>query len=305
MRTDPRVPLDVFRSAGLDASRFFRSDSISVRGPCWCGGHRRLAVWLAKCNYQCDVCGRKGFLINRRPDANTLAQMKAQAALAAERRDRERLARLTEYTSHELWNELHDRLTDDHRIWWENQGVPRDWQDYLKLGYDAHRKYRGQDGQIHVSPAYTIPFFHRDWTFKTIQFRLNSVQYPQERYRFIQGLGTCFYMSTPNQPLGDEVLVVEGAKKAMVAHIHGWGGCVLAVPSRSDFGGIQQAVADCGRCYILLDPDATPQAYKLGRSIGKSARVVELPVKVDDGLMQYGLTRDGLASALRYAKPVQ
>src|SRR5690606_32822614 len=134
---------------------------------------------------------------------------------------------------------------------WRGQGVPDDWQNYLRLGFVADKAYRGPDGALHHSPAYTLPYYHTNFELVTVQYRLFNPPTPTDRYRFHPGLSTSYYMTTPSEPITDPVLICEGAKKAIVARVYGETGCtVLAVPSQTDPGGIVEAVREVGRVYV-------------------------------------------------------
>ncbi len=98
------------------------------------------------------------------------------------------------------------------------------------------------------------------------------------------------------------MIICEGAKKGIVTRVHLFDGCVLAVPSKGSWGGIVEAVKQCGRVYVLLDPDATMQAVKMARQIGTAARVVRLNHKVDDLFLQHGLGRDEFTNALNWSR---
>jgi hypothetical protein len=204
------------------------------------------------------------------------------------------------------WLQYVEMMDASARAWWEKQGIPGEWQDHLQLGYTPRRAYWGPNEELRYSPAYTVPYFHTDFQFMTLQYRLSDATDPSQRYRFEHGLGTSYYQAEPGAPIGERVIICEGAKKAMVLHIRGGQDdlTVLAIPSKGGFAGVVEAVADRDRVYILLDPDAGAQARKLAGAIGPAARVVDLPVKIDDGIMQYGLTPARLADALRYARPV-
>jgi hypothetical protein len=255
----------------------------------------------------CRVCGHKwweGQKNNRSVDPETLALLQKQAKEAEDKRNEERRLKLAKFSTSELWNELHDRLGEEQREWWRTNGIPDDWQDYLKLGYTPDKIYKSADKLLH-SPAYTIPYFGYDFVFKTIQYRLCDPN-TKDRYRFEADLGTSYYMTTPSIMIGDEVVVCEGAKKGMVVKIYGEPDItVLAVPSKVDWRscGILEAVKDCGRVYIAFDPDCytqpfdanynwTPQPVLFAKELGKNARIIETCTKADDAFTRFGMSRD-------------
>ena len=239
-------------------------------------------------------------------EAKRIEWERQRAALATQRQqvlDR----KLARFTTEEIWDALARRMTADNRTWWESQGVPQDWQDYLKLGYTPDKIFN-HDGQQMTSPAYTIPYFHESWAFVTMQYRLTNPPNPNDKYRFESGLGAPYYMTRPDVPIGEQAIICEGAKKAIVPTAYTeTTATVLAVPSKSGWraSGILGAVKDCGRVWVILDPDAERNAYELAEAIGQAARVVTLPVKVDDGLLHYGLDKDALRMAMRQAVKVQ
>jgi hypothetical protein len=153
-----------------------------------------------------------------------------------------------------------------------SQGVPVAWQTYLGIGYEPRKTYRGADGELHESRAYSIPYYHTGWELVTMQYRLFDPPTVTDRYRFHQGLGTAYYDTQPEHPIGERVIICEGAKKAIVTAV-----------------------------YVLLDPDAGQRARKLAGEIGPAARVVSMPVKVDDALVRYGATTADLLAYLRTA----
>lgn len=309
------APIELAR-LGLDREHFIRADAKSWRGPCpRCGGHRRLLIFtdhpFPKWNAQCEACGLKAWADQLEPavrapvDAATRQDWADRNRREAEAAAAYRREKLAEFSKADLWAELCERMTAEHRATWETWGVPAEWQNYLELGYHPSKPYLGEDGEHHTSPAFTIPYFHTGREFMTLQYRLFNPPTPTDRYRFEKGLGTAYYQVDHDAAIGEQAIVCEGAKKAMVLHIHGGQKelTVLAIPSKGNFAGVVDAVKDCARVYVCLDPDAGMQAHKLAAAVGLAARVVDLPSKVDDAIVSYGLTPALLADALRYARP--
>jgi len=269
----------------------------------------------------CRVCGYKwwqGQDGNKNVDPAVIAELERQAKAAETKRNADRLTKLQQFSTGELWNELHRRMGEEQRGWWMKNGIPEDWQDYLRLGYTPKRSYRTKTG-YEYSPAYTIPYFGYGFVFKTMQYRLCNPSALADRYRFEQDLGTSFYMTTPSQKIGDEVVVCEGAKKGMVVKI--WGEpniTVLSVPSKNDWRncGVLEEVKDCGRIYIWFDPDCfirpanagnnwQPQPVLFANEIGNNARVIECPVKADDAFIHYHMDMAEMFALKRQAFKVR
>jgi hypothetical protein len=255
----------------------------------------------------CRICGYKwwqGQTDSKDIDPATIAILQQQAREGEERRNEERKSKLAQFSTAELWQELHDRMGDEQRDWWNKNGIPNNWQDYLRLGYTPDKTYNSRTGLEHT-PAYTIPYFGYGFVFKTMQYRLCNPIESADRYRFEAGLGTSYYMTTPNRNITDEVIVCEGAKKGIVVRIraeNSYSITVLSVPSKVDWRscGILEAVKDCGRVYIMFDPDCyeqpadsnanwMPQPVQFAKEIGNNARIMECPVKIDDAFVHYGM----------------
>lgn len=297
-------------------------------GPCpFCGGTDRfnLKVVRSKDLWICRQCGdgkykdaihylmqRNNWTYGqtmRHVEGIDIDLPKRQKVIATIREDRKKILdqKLEEFTAQEIWEALHRKMADEerHREWWRSKGIPDDWQDYLSLGWTPEKQYiSSEDGQTHMASAYTIPYFTNGKKFVTMQYRMCGDQIsPNDRYRFEYGLGTSFYMTTPTLPISDKVLVCEGAKKGIVARTYidnDSGITVLAVPSKSDFGGIVDHLKQCNTVWILLDPDGLDRAEVLAKNIGiVNTLVVETAVKIDDYFLSGALDKDTFNSILR------
>lgn len=286
-----------------------------------CGGNDRFVIFTGRpfpsWNFFCRKCHpENGWIdeiqpkLKQRQDSPEWEAKRAewarQRAAIEQKRQEETARKLATFTTQEIWQELNRRLSVDNRAWWEKQGIPVDWQDYLKLGYMPEKIFN-HNGATMTSPAYTIPYFHTNWSFVTMQYRLTNPPNPADKYRFESGLGAPYYMVTPDQAITDQVIVCEGAKKAIVTAVYTEADAtVLAVPSKSGWraSGILQAIKDAGRVWIILDPDAEREALDFGEAVGVAARIVTLPVKIDDGILNYGLDKNAMRSAMRQAVKV-
>jgi hypothetical protein len=249
----------------------------------------------------CNRCGYKWWPereTGREVDPETLRKLQEQAAARQVAEDRKRREKLAEFSDTEIWKEYCERMKEAHHLWWLRQGIPKDVQQYLSLGYKSHKKYH-HNGSEHVSPAYTIPWFGNNFDFLTMQYRLTDPVDPRDKYRFEYGLGgggNLYFSADPADPVGDKVIVCEGAKKAMVTRYRllpiNTEFVVIAAAAKGTVRPIIEAVKESGLVYVIFDPDGSDQAVNLAESIGKNAHVVHLPYKVDDGFLQYGLHKD-------------
>jgi len=297
-----------FTQLGLDRLNFHRSDAKSWRGPCpACGGSRRFVVFtdheFPYYHGFCDECGRKEkyWEAYQDPVSSEDKRKWAEAAAKAEQERTEyRRRKLAEFTTAEIWAELHERMTDTNYRWWESQGIPADWADFWKLGYTAEKRFE-HDGDLFTRSAYTIPKFDLTWKPTNIDYRIIDPPPGVGKYRPSPGLPAAAFLSRPDHDkMTDSITIVEGSKKAMVVSI--WQGNenqVIGIPGCSSWAGVDKLQA--GRVYIVLDPDARAWALKLARAIGPAARVVVLPVKPDDAFTQHGMSTAEWGRVLRGA----
>lgn len=313
-----RAPLELAQ-IGLNPSAFFYSDKKSWRGPCpKCGGTRRFVVFTNNVwplwNGFCDECGVTIKAWERvKIQYDPVEAMKAKSAQEAEERARAeyRKNKLAEFTTKEIWAELSERLTEKHIAWWEENGVPEDLLRYERIGFTADKFYyegkRDEKIERH-SPAYTIPWFGKDFTFETMQYRLLEPFDPKDRYRFesdLGGGGSHFYRVDPAEPIGDKVIICEGAKKAIVAWQWLLGEqehyTVLACASANTLAPALAATKDCSTRFIVLDPGTD---FWTNQITDRNSRIVSLPFKIDDGWKDYGFTRTDFENALKQARKV-
>ena len=309
------APLE-FAGLGLDPSKFQVSDKKSWRGPCpICGGSRRFVIFTDHewplWNGFCDQCAHtiKAWLKfpNRITEEQRQRAKESEIKDVAERAEYRKM-KLAEFTSHELWQELSERMTIEHIDWWELNGVPRAIQKYLQIGYEQNKAYYNGNPKpenLRYSPAYTIPWFGQDFQFLTMQYRLLNPVNPKNRYRFAEGLGggSLYYTVDPSESIGDKVVICEGAKKGIVGWFwlspsgekYTW----LAASSANTFGAALEATKDCGLRYVILDPDADIWARRAAATNPKTTHAVRLPYKLDDGYLQYGLDRSTFEGILR------
>ncbi len=294
---------------GLNPHDFTYSDSKSFRGPCpSCGGSRRFVMF---CDHEwplhngfCDQCGAtiKAWLkVKTAYDPAKYAAFKAQQEAEEAQRVARRAAKMAEFTTREIWEELHARMTTEQVDWLEAQGIPQEIQNELRIGWTPDKAYYNKTRDLLHSPAFTFPWFNFGFEFKTMQYRLTNDT--DRRYIFEDGLGggQHYYMTTPDQPIGDKVIICEGAKKAIVTWF--WlaeGFTVLGASSANTFDAALEATKDCGLRYVIFDP--SPKDFYLRKALAtnpKTTRAVSLPYKIDDGWAKYNLDRSTFANILK------
>jgi hypothetical protein len=137
-----------------------------------------------------------------------------------------------------------------------------------------------------------------------MQYRL--IKDFDRRYIFEDGLGggRYFYMTTPDQPINDKVILCEGAKKGIVAQF--WlipddSYTVLCASSANTFDAALEATKECGLRYIITDPGSDFYQRKAVATNKKTTHAIRLPYKIDDAWKSYGLDRSQFTSIMQNA----
>jgi len=260
----------------------------------WDEGERSRG-WCRRCNYMQFAVNIINSRNGKPPKINEeqLREWRRRTEEAWKKEEERRRKILAEFSTREIEEEYHRRLTDEHRQWWSRQGIPPSAQDYFNLGYTPEKRYE-YNGGIYTSPAYTIPYHDLETKgLVNMQYRIVNPVAPGIRYRWHGGLGSSFFVSHPELGITDEVYVLEGAKKAMVFATHYLidDRQVFAIPAMNDDAGLLPLLKDCGRVWIILDPGGEPWAHRHGAEIGYNARILTLPRKIDDAILS-GMTLD-------------
>lgn len=300
---------------GLDVSRF-RMFGNEAHGPCpRCGGSDRFVIfvdrpwphwnwWCRQCHPQTGWADELAPAITKEIDESFRLEIERRKSLREEHERVERQRVLERFTTVQLWEELHRRMTEENYRWWEGQGIPREWADYWRFGFEPKKTFN-LNGELFTCPAYTLPKFDYGKKFVNMDYRLIGAPDCAGKYRMIKDLPAAAFVSNPGKKENDdEMFVVEGSKKAAVVSIRGRDKSflqVIGVPSCNSWAGWEERLKKCGRVWIIFDPDAMEWAHKFGKAIGNHARIVELPVKPDDALIRFKMTKDMFAMSLRQA----
>lgn len=279
---DNRIPVDIWSRNGLCAEAFVRSDAKTVRGPCWCGGTRRLLVFLDNLYYRCDKCAVEGFLSDNGSEYHP-----APAVDKAPDYTKVNFAHCRTWEVYALCPDL---------SYWLSEGIPEESVRKFGLGlcqdcpmYPGHK-------------SHTIPVWEYG-KLVNIRHRIINPENPKDKYRpHIPGLGNHMFNSDILSHV-DSVVVVEGEKKAIVLDAQRI--ATVAIPGASSFkGDWASRFKHLRAVWVALDPGMEAQSLRIARLIGDAARICNFPTKPDDFLVKYGGSRQDFLSVLSQAKRV-
>lgn len=254
----------------------------------------------------CRKCGLIGFPDQfggndyPKPSPAEMEQWRQKQVAAEEARKRSAERALTHLRSSHLWEQYHASLDDVARLYWQQRGIPNDWQDFWKLG--VNYEYRTGD---RVTPSVTIPLFDHDWRILNIKHRLLEPPANTGKYRYeVSGQGQPMFLTNPTVPLSGHAIAIEGEIKAAVTYIRmgDKAACIVGLPGKHPSPEIVAQLAACERVTLVLDPGSEKDVIKLAKEIGVGkCRAVICPQKIDDGILAAKLTPREIKSMLRSA----
>lgn len=285
-----------------------RGEYRSLDGCPFCGdggkgsGSDRFRVFTeGKPRYWCRQCDKQGFLDEAKP--LTEAEKLETRLRRIEQRQAEHERRLTALEQMKQSTEhlgYHRRLYHMERAldYWFAQGMTQATIDLYQLGY-CDRCPTDSDGRA----SYTIPVMYRGELWN-IRHRLIGGDQGDKYRPHMAGLPAILfnadYLAAEDTA---RILITEGEKKSIIAAQSGFQN--VGIMGKSGFKASWAEKFDhFQRVYVALDPDATDRAVEIARLFGNRGRVVLLPAKLDDLIVNYGAGADDLEGFLHTARPV-
>lgn len=278
----------------------------------------------------------------KRLGGNTAISEEDRARIKSERDQREnerkanelkqRRDKRTELDTSRVWLEYYSNLdTLDKRDLWHKRGLSDLWIDYFQVGYCPSRTFGAGDTTT-TSASITIPTMVPEltsngalqgaslsWSCIGLAHRLLSDNTPGGKYRpHSSGLGkSLFNCDLYSTSILGPVLIVEGEIKAMVtwAMMQDYiadhksmlsGYTVIGVAGKSIKSEWLDELNAASTVTICLDPDALTEAERTARAIGSDrARVIDLPGKIDDMIIEGSIKPRTLEGLIRGARRIK
>lgn len=286
-----------------------RTNNREARGPCPICHQATVDGFLVFIDggFYCRRCRTTGWLDDdqksRALTPQELEEIK-QKKEAWDKKEKEesRIARATMAVCQDHYD-YHENLTEEHRVWWETQGIDREMQDAYLLGYcpacQTDREKR---------PSYTIPVWDSSWTILlNIQHRIIGASAGDKYRPHMAKLGQQLFNSRLVKEGHKDLGLVEGAKKSIVMTSRGFPCCGTNGTNAFRLDWLKHFAA-VESLWIGFDPDADEAADTLARKIVANSRIrvriVSLYCKPDDFFVLKGGTDEAFKFYLRYARPI-
>lgn len=288
------VPTLVMERFGLVAKK----QGKEYHSPCPdCGGRDRL-IWYNddKGNGYCRQC-YKTFWLTDLDKLDPLDKLeRIQRARECEAQEQKMLEhRISKFREQDAYRHgWHDAMNYAAREWWHGQGITDESIDWYGLGACKYPITNGVTGERRELNAYTIPIYDPlTWAVVNMQYRLENPPEGFGKYRQEAGLpARSFYAK---QATEGDVLIVEGTKKAIVvAQLLDHSIQVVGLPGISPAPHLIDELKLFKRKWFLPDPDVKDAPLQRFVDRLPNLRVVRLPVKPDDAVVQYHFSRDSL-----------
>ena len=268
-------------------------------------------AWCRQCNYKVTGNQLSGDKMSKQDFA---AYNQHRTAWLEQENDRLK-RKIAWLQSQPFWREWHTHMTEQGRKLWHKAGIDDSLINIHKLGFTTSR-YESCGG------ALTIPYLHYDG-IQTLQFRLLEPPGGDDKYRFLQGTRSTWFHAWPNDEIEGVVLVVEGAKKALVTWrtiatldqftYRGRDVKIIATPSKHVPNHMLDELEKAELVIWLLDPDAYVKQGKTQQSaLLRNAKAVGLPksrivrtvMKIDDMIVEHKLKGATVQNMVRQASPI-
>lgn len=197
------------------------------------------------------------------------------------------------------------------RDMWTQAGLDEGLQEFFYLGANEDFRYWEKKIEYH-SPTLTIPYFDEYMNPIFINHRLVNPINPKSKYRpDVSGIDVPDFLAIPTMGYdGGLIIVVEGAKKAMVT----WSKVdtdvqVIGVSTQGAYRQLTEKLTG-KKVIVIPDPDKpTDKNEKVlcqSRDLARAThgKILRIPEKVDDYFVRTGMTPNAFNRLLKQARCV-
>lgn len=248
----------------------------------------------------CRKCGYRWTPKGKEPSKEQIEEWRRNQ-IEVEKSRIEAAQRALEFLQNDkIWEQFYSQNNSWSKSLFREWGISDTWVDYLRLGLMPDYVVKNGEETYH-SPAATIPIWNVGGVVQNIKLRVLNPKNGADRYRNFYAMGSSFlFVPLYDLPISGAGIIVEGEKKAIVLEqtLNNPSLRVVGIQSKTPSPTIFAELKNLDPVYVWLDPDAkvrekdgkeTAVEY-VTRMVGKErARIVDCPIKVDDGIVKYGL----------------
>lgn len=181
--------------------------------------------------------------------------------------------------------------------YWYEAGMWPETIERYKLGY-CQRCPTDHDGR----PSYTIPVISNGKLWN-IRHRLIKAENGDKYRPDIAGLPNVLFNADDLRADSAEILIVEGEKKSIIVAQAGFVNVGVMGKTGFDASWVSK-FAPFQRVNVCYDPDGLDKAAEVAKLFNGRGRVVALPDKIDDMIVQYGCTMRDIQAFIDYGRAV-
>jgi len=248
----------------------------------------------------CRKCGYRWTDKARLPSRDDVEEWRAYQIEVEKSRIESARRSLEILQNDKAWEQFYSNNNEYSMNMFRGWGIEQFWIDYLRLGLIPDYTVKSGEEYYH-SPGVTIPVWGVGSVVQNVKIRVTNPRHDRDRYRNLYAMGQSFlFIPRHEEPLKGTGILVEGEKKAVVLEqtLDNPKARVVGLQTKTPAPELFSQLKDLDPIYIFLDPDAKEKENKakesaveyVTRMVGaERARIVDCPVKLDDGIVNEGL----------------
>jgi hypothetical protein len=260
----------------------------------------------------CRVCDYK-WTSERdyKPDPARIEAWRLERLEYEKQRKAEAETAIAHLTNTHKWDEYYSWLASDYIAaqYWISAGVPDAfWWNEWKLGYDPSHTFwydTGEGWKEHTTATFTIPVRDPSKRIINIKHGLINPLPDGTKYRMEYKTNTePVFISNLEDKEFSHLIMCEGEKKSAVVFLTIDSPDIQCIGlPKSPSPDMLQAVKT-KHIIDILDPDVKPQDIERKREEYKGIdyRIIRLPEKIDDMIINSGITKENMRDMLRQAR---
>jgi hypothetical protein len=261
--------------------------------------------WCRACNYKWT--SEKDY----KPDPARIEAWRLERLEYERQRKAEAETAIKHLTEVHKWDEYYSWLTADYIAadYWASAGIPDAfWWNEWKLGYDPHHSFwydTGEGWKEHITPTATMPVRDPSKRIINIKHRLINPLPDGTKYRMEYKTNTePVFIANLEDKEFDYLIMCEGEKKSAVTFLTIDSAKMQAVGLPKNPSSEMLQAVKTKHIIDILDPDVKQSDIERKRMeyLDVDYRIIQLPAKIDDMILQSYLTKNDLRGMIKQAR---